>query len=456
MNITQLRKCLSCQYARTALLNYDIVLNSSPIKDDVSQRPRDATAFFAKLVDSKATNPNDAVKEISSYFNKPVTPSDEFSTAFIHHVCLNYIHALIYNLKSFFSSDIEDITINYEEYTVMLLRDILKTPSQNEDSNDKILRETLYKNISHVEGLINKVDWEMEEINSENTDIKKIIESPAISGAQYAEVNKALAYFFENFIDAQNKNWEITGPSDCKYVKSIKTRDAMFSEFSQNYNSLNQMWKNIIILFMNRLPVGSSYVISKITEDKNISIELLRKLLGYSSSTQLVRWRDNPSLIEDSQTISALGLALLVDEDVIRYGNGKSYGTWEYLDNNNKEMLKALRYYDYDKENNLKDKEYTLELTELIAKRFKSDVKIISAKGVKGYLNYWVQCNCTVKDRNIVFPEKKHSIYQTMKEHYFQLHDPSPLNELVKIFREQQVKGALILPDKEASTEKNL
>lgn len=217
--------------------------------------------------------------------------------------------------------------------------------------------EDLYSELTHNKHLYSKdILVTMNKLNRKNLnnyDTKKIqsteekLMEPNLTDADKNSLKESISnYIFSQFCRISSLKFEDRNPESGECLRKVfldtvnKDRTPEKAEYfkkrTEFFNRLDNLPKNsrdIIHAFIRKAPKKLGGVLQLVMENQNMSSHDVASILGWNASRiESLKKSSKSSLPSDE--LSNLCNALLISESVLESGEGKKYGNWQSLLNN--------------------------------------------------------------------------------------------------------------------------
>lgn len=337
MNNGDIRKCLSCKFARNILRCYWILKREvpSPTPTTLQGEAAECLATLSDFWGIGDIPDNKKLTEVCRIFKNSDNSTLYQQTEY--EICIQMLTTIIYEMSCFFN---RENVFSYRTFTASIfamMHDSLA--AQNEASKKSLPLGKYARKFAHLD---EKVD-DSEVTNPERRpNLKTIAESTAITKKEYAIVEHAYLEAFDGFINSTPEQWLIPNRYDCMW-KDIFALHEKGQSLQQRYqlfidrrDSLDTYGQAVVDRFIMKLPTDFGHNLAKVMAVKgmgeNTIVHLIKPLQENANSSDIQGLKNRKTIVEDPAFIRLLCRVLLVDRDVLYSGTGKSYGNWmKYL-----------------------------------------------------------------------------------------------------------------------------
>lgn len=338
MKCIELKKCLSCKYARNILRCYLELRRHS--LDNLSDETKKSLAELLEFLQLGDVPDSKSAQQVLEIFDNPQKFNLYERTEY--EVCIQMLTTIIHEMRCFFRKDY--YVFAYGPLTATVF--VMMLDSMENESCSLQKRSLLKKYVRKFSHLDEKIDDKRVGEPTRKLKFKTIAESPAITKKEYRQVALNYIKVFDNFIGEHPQKWAVKKRYDCMMneIISLNNKNQALAERYQRFvdrrNSLNKYAQNLVDRFVKGLPTNFGHNLKKIMEIKGMSESTLMHLikpLASEVNVSDIQWlKERKDIYEDPAFIRLLCRILLVDRNALYTGTGKSYGNWmPYLSNKN-------------------------------------------------------------------------------------------------------------------------
>lgn len=270
--------------------------------------------------------------------------------------CVETLHYLCYALEPVFKRDCWEYTADTKKFLTCMLKENRDYAEINEGYKKYNEKYAIYTNNIKV---FDKM-------------YKKVCSNNEVQEDKYERLRKGMYVIVKDFCDIQyTKEYEKAFPDKSQYfvtkwgmcfssvMDDVVSRAKEVAAIIKRIDELPEEKKNIMYTFMDELPKDFGYNLSYIMGEQDITEQTLLNLVNPPkkkdsettdteitdkvkiSTIQSLKTVKRPEI--DKEIIAIISRALLVDEQVLYKGHGKSYGSWNgYLEGGFVETFKSM------------------------------------------------------------------------------------------------------------------
>jgi hypothetical protein len=328
----KINQCMSCPFAHQVISDYSLFY-SDYVEYDKNKKPYDEDFKSEVRNISEMFNFKGNFDEQLSFilnFSKKKTNRDIHKKLDIEFVdCVENLHRIIKSVAVLFndSSDGEFYIEDWQKYTVEVIGKI-KSLLEDDESycSDKCINAAWSRIKKLKDHYDNGDNCSLDQLNSIYNKYKNIL-------TDYCNTPiNSLKYEYSSSNDSRFRNCQCENFLNCveKYDGS-----AVWDFSYQRIDKLKAEYRDIVYDFISRIPKSFCDIFTAIVNIQNLSDTNIKQLLyvgkdKFQSSISSLRKSETPKLTRTE--IKKLSRILLVSEDVLKCGTGKSYGVWKTTD----------------------------------------------------------------------------------------------------------------------------